>query len=550
MTCTLAEAPSFQPTGSAATPVRRTIAVVGGGASATAFLSALVKEISAETDGQAPDVVVYEPAASCGPGVAYGDDTEVALLNRPAPAMSVDYSDRGHFRRWLGRNGLLLTRTEPGRIPFVPRAWFGRYLAEMFRNACDDLHHLGGSVRVCREAVRDVWHEGEHIVVMPAHAPPHRTDEVVLCLGSVPARDLYRLSGTPGYLHHPYPVRALADRIGELTAQHTERGGGEVLILGSGLTAVDIALEVSRRPGAPHVTIASRSGALPDVRYDFGAGDIAPDLVEDVRTLLARQDVIGLDGLAGLLDGALKRRGTTLREALRPFLRGSCGAELIRARLAAPGPAAALQQCVVALTPWYSRLWRALDPVSSREFSRRYGRIFTCLRSPMPEVNARRLLELADSGAVSFRSGITHVAADGPADAPVRTDADAHADVTADSGRFTATFRDGRTRRFGITINATGRGIDVAAARPGSLLEALSKSGVARPHPLGGLDVEPDTNEVLSARGERSPLLHVVGDLSSGVHFHTSSMEYVATQARRVAEQVATRLRNRTEAAR
>lgn len=539
MTCTPAVAPRSEPSGSAAdTPVRRTIAVVGGGASATAFLSALVKQVSAETCGEAPDVLVFEPTGPCGPGVAYGEDTEVALLNRPVPAMSVDYMDRGHFRRWLGQNRLLPGQVERGQSPFVPRSWFGRYLAEMFRSACEDLSNLGGSVQVCREAVRDVRHEGDEIVVLPEHSGPRSTDELVLCLGSVPARDVYRLSGAPGYLHHPYPVRALADRIVERAAGDARRDGGEVLVLGSGLTAVDVALELGRRTDAPHVTIASRSGALPDVRCDFGAGDIAPDLVEDVRRRLERGDALGLDDLAGLLNGALKRRGTTLRDALRPFLRRSCGAELLRARMDAPGPAAALQQCVVALTPWYSRLWRALDPESSKEFNRRYGRIFTCLRSPMPAVNARRLLELSDSGAITFRSGITDVSSHVPADG------------STGGARFTAAFDNGETRTFGITVNATGRGIDVGAARPGSLIEALSMRGIARPHPLGGLDVDPDSNEVLNARGERSPLLHVVGDLSSGVHFHTSSMEYVATQARRVAEQVTERLRTGTGARR
>jgi uncharacterized NAD(P)/FAD-binding protein YdhS len=537
VTCMPALAPRFEPTDSTATPVRRTIAVVGGGASATAFLSALVKQISAQSD-PAPDVLVFEPASLCGPGVAYGDDTEMALLNRPVPAMSVDYMDRGHFRRWLAQNRLLPARPESGDSPFVPRSWFGWYLTEMFRSACEDLRNLGGSVQVCREKVRDVRHEGEEIVVLPERSGPRWTDEVVLCLGSVPARDVYRLSGAPGYMHHPYPVRELADGIAERTAGRPRQEGEGVLVLGSGLTAIDVALEVSRRPHAPQVTIASRSGALPDIRHDFDAGDIAPDLVADVRSRLARRDALDLDDLARLLDDALNRRGTTLREALRPFLRGTHGAELLRARMDAPGPAAALQRCVVALTPWYSRLWRALDPTSSREFNRRYGRVFGCLRSPMPAVNARRLLALSRSGAITFRSGITDVTADAPVGEPGQ--------VSADGARFTASFGDGETLRFGITVNATGRGIDVGAARPGSLVEALSTSGIARPHPLGGLDVDPDTNEVLNARGERSPLLHVVGDLSSGVHFHTSSMEYVATQARRVAEQVTERLRSRT----
>lgn len=492
---------------------RRRIAVIGGGASGAAFLVALVKQISADAVVDVPDVVVFEPEGPCGPGIAYRDDTESALLNRPVSAMSVDYVDRGHFRRWLGQHGPATIRTDAGRELFAPRSSFGRYLAEVFDTACRDLRNLGGSVEIVREAVREVQPAAEGSAVVPERSAARWVDDVILCLGSMPARDVYRLSGSPGYVHQPYPVRRIADVV---------HGGSEVLVLGSGLTAIDVALELGRCRDGVRVTLASRSGAVPDVRCDLGAGDCARELVEDVRRMLSQRETIGLRHLLRLLDGELSRRGTTLREALRPFLARFGGGELLRARLEEPEPAAALQRCIVALTPWYSRLWRALDAPSRTEFTGRYKRVFTCLRSPMPPVNARRLLALSDAGALEFRAGIV--------------------DVRAEGDRFRASFRGGEQDHYDMVVNATGRGIDVSAARPGTLVETLTRSGFARPHPLGGLDVDPDTNEVLDACGVAIPGLHIVGDLSSGVHFHTSSMEYAATQAGRVAEHVATRL--------
>ncbi len=497
---------------------RRTVAVIGGGASATAFLCALAKQVSAEATVEAPDVVVYEPADVCGPGVAYRNDTEVALLNRPVSAMSVDYLDRGHFRRWLGEYEPL---SDSDSAQFVPRASFGRYLADVFDGACRDLRNLGGSVDIVREEVRDVQPGVEGSFVYPEHSAVRWANDVVLCLGSVPARDAYRLSGTPGYVHQPYPVQQLAQSVG---------AGANVLVLGSGLTAIDVALFLGRRSDPVRVTLASRSGALPDVRCDLGAGDCAPELVAEVQSELERRNTLRLTDLSRLLERELARSGTTLREALRSFLAKSKGERLLRSRLATPEPAAAMQRCVVALTPWYSRLWRALDADGCEEFTRRFGRIFTCLRSPMPPVNARRLLELSDSGLLSFQKGLTGVRAEGE--------------------RFHARFRGRGVARsehdgdeyFDVVINATGRGIDVGAARPGSLVESAVRSGFARPHPLGGLDVLPESNEVLDACGTPVPRWHVVGDLSSGVHFHTSSMEYAATQAGRVAQRVISRL--------
>lgn len=110
-------------------------------------------------------------------------------------------------------------------------------------------------------------------------------------------------------------------------------------------------------------------------------------------------------------------------------------------------------------------------------------------------------------------------------------------DARAEAGGFRAFYRDGSSWHFDAVVNATGRGIDVDTAGSGSLLENLVQRGFAYPHALGGLDVDPTNNEVLGVNGKTSGL-HVVGDLSSGVHFHTSSMEYVATQAQWVAEHI------------
>jgi uncharacterized NAD(P)/FAD-binding protein YdhS len=507
------------------------VVVVGGGAAATAFLSSLVKQVSAEASKRAPDVLVFEPTSPCGPGVAYREDTEAALLNRPVSSMSVDYRDRGHFRRWLAHREPAATRAggngerggqggpgHGGGAVFVPRPCFGRYLAEAFDTACAEIRNLGGSVEVVRRRVQGVL-PGRRGIGVRTGASVHVARNVVLCLGAVPGRDVYGLRGAPGYVHQPYPLRRLDDAVPDRS---------RVLVLGSGLTAVDVALTLGRRSDGVQVTLASRTGLMPDVRAELSAGDGAPRLVDDVRATLAERDRLEVADLARLLQDELGRDGTSLRAALRPFLAGRAGADLLRRRLDEPGPAAAVQRCVVALTPWYSGLWRALDHASRREFGRRYGRLFTCLRSPMPPVSARRVVALADAGRLTFRTGITEARRDGD--------------------RFRARFRAGDVEDFDVVVNATGQGIDVNDARPGSLVHALVQNGHASPHPLGGLDVSPDTNEVLDRWARPVPGLHVVGDLSSGVHFHTSSMEYVANQAGRVAAHLVEQLPAHTEA--
>jgi uncharacterized NAD(P)/FAD-binding protein YdhS len=517
LTCASIDAPSVDASDRGAERARPVV-VVGGGAAATAFLCSLAKQVSAVAAARAPDVVVFEPKSPCGPGVAFGEDTEVALLNRPVSSMSVDYGDRGHFRRWLAHHEPAVARTGRNGSFFVPRPCFGRYLADEFDTACAEIANLGGSVQVVRRRVDAVLPEAEGIAVH-AGGSTHRARNVVLCLGSVPAPDVYGLRDAPGYLHQPYPLSQLDNCVGR---------GSRVLVLGAGLTAIDVALALAHRTEDVRVTLASRSGLLPDVRSEFGAGDGATRLIDDVRAELDAREQFTVADLVRLLDVELARQGTSLREALRPFLARAAGVDILRSRLADSGPAATVQRCVVALTPWYSRLWRAFDHANRKKFVRRYGRLFTCLRSPMPPVSARRLIGLHGRGALAFRAGVVDVRRDGPG--------------------FQADFRGADNAHFDMAVNATGRGIDVSNARPGSLVERLVRGGHASAHPLGGLDVSPATNEVLDSRSEPVEGLHVVGDLSSGVHFHTSSMEYVATQASKVAAHLVEHLTEQAEA--
>jgi uncharacterized NAD(P)/FAD-binding protein YdhS len=276
------------------------------------------------------------------------------------------------------------------------------------------------------------------------------------------------------------------------------------------------------RNSSNRLTLASRTGLLPDVRGELGRDQHSPDLLAEVAEQLDGKESLSLADVFGMLDRELVRSGTSLSESLRPFLGRWRGDALLRHRLDESGPAAEIQRCIVALTPWYSALWRSLDAESSDALMRKYHRLFVCLRSPMPPVNAQRLLNLADTGALDFRNRLR--------------------DIRKEDQGFRAVFHNGEERHYDAVVNATGRGIDVSGARNGSLVDGLVRNGLSRPHPLGGLDVDPDSNEIRTPAGEAVQGLHVVGDLSSGVHFHTSSMEYVATQAQRVGSYIVRRL--------
>ncbi|MFB9735670.1 FAD/NAD(P)-binding protein [Streptomyces sp. NPDC057386] len=490
-----------------------TLAVVGGGAAGTSLIAAYARRLSSEIGGTAADVIVFESAQRYGPGVAYAQDADTALLNRPYSAMSVDYGDPGQFRRWLYRRRSAAapapTRTSLRPAPaghFVPRNLFGNYLEDVFRQACEDLALLGARVTLVPTAVTDIVTDGTAgRLLVTADGQRHAADVTVLAVGTLPPADVFGLRGTDGFVHQPYPLDRSLDGIG---------ADRDVLVLGSGLTAVDVALVLAGHGHRAGITLASRSGRVPDVRTDLASSPL-PELLSDARQLLARGDVT-LRGVHHILDSALRAGGTTLAEALLPYTEDWDAPDLLRHRLADPLPGGLAQRCVGALAPYYSALWRALPATQQRAFLRSRHRTYNCLRSPMPTTNAQKLLALGDSGQLTFRRRITAV-------------------EPAPGGGFTATYADGTTTRHDVVVNAVGRTIDTSAAPPSSLVSRLVARGTVVPHPLGGVRVDPATNQVLDAGGGVREGLYVVGDLASGEHFHTSSMELVARQADTVA---------------
>ncbi|WP_160330162.1 FAD/NAD(P)-binding protein [Streptomyces roseifaciens] len=501
---------------------KRTIAVVGGGAACTAFLAAYARRLSGDVAGAAADVIVFEPGKSFGPGIAYAEDADTALLNRPYSAMSVDYGDPGQFRRWLyrqtsagegGEGGEPQARRTP-RSHFVSRSLFGQYLENVFCQSREDLRLLGAQVTLVPSAVVDLAVEAggaggsDGHVLTTADGERFVADEVVIAIGAIAPSDVYGLAGTAGFVAQPYPL------VGSLNEVDPS---AEVLVLGAGLTAIDVAVVLAEAGQERRITLASRSGRIPDVRTDLGTGEL-PELLAGARRLLARGDV-SMRSIHGLVDSTLRLSGTSMREALLPYTDSWSAPELMRHRLENPLPGGLAQRCVGALTPFYSELWRALPEASRRLFLRDHYRTYNCLRNPMPVTNAHRLLGLHEEGRLGFARGITHVTA-------------------AAGGGFTATYADGRTGHYDAVVNAVGRTNNTAAASASSLTSRMVRNGTFVSHPLGGIRVDPETNQVRGSAGAAFPRLYVLGDLASGEHFHVSSMELVARQAGKVAAQL------------
>jgi len=235
------------------------VAIIGGGFSGCAVGLQLAR--CATT---ALRVALFE-RGHLGRGAAYGTQHSEHLLNTRAHAMSLFPDDPEHFVRWLGSRG--------DADAFLSRRLYGDYIGE---NAARAFQRPGFSLIPYR-ARRVYRGENRRFVVESAAGARFESRAVVLATGNPLPND--------GFL--PEEVLAHPGYIGDPWRRDYRSVGGEVLVIGSGLTALDVlvALDANGHRGA--VSMISRHGRFPETHAGIAPYDVIPALdTRDARTLL------------------------------------------------------------------------------------------------------------------------------------------------------------------------------------------------------------------------------------------------------------------------
>jgi uncharacterized NAD(P)/FAD-binding protein YdhS len=223
---------------------RPTIAIVGGGFSgaAVAYHLACAKVHAS--------VLVFEPRARLGRGLAYGCNDPVYRVNVPATRMSLLPNDETHFARWLASSGVLAQDPDAlsGADAFPRRQDFGRYVDQAL-----DVFMAQGSVRHLRDAVVSVRRVSDAWLVRTTTGRETFAKLVVIATthpGPALPDELHGLSDDPRLVADPLEDGAL-NRV-----SNSER----VLLVGSGLTAADIIATLDARGHRGRIVMISRRG--------------------------------------------------------------------------------------------------------------------------------------------------------------------------------------------------------------------------------------------------------------------------------------------------
>ncbi|HME17072.1 MAG TPA: FAD/NAD(P)-binding protein [Mycobacterium sp.] len=443
------------------------VAIVGGGA---AGVLAAVHLRRSKPDAQ---ITLIDASGSPGTGAAYGTNDPTHLLNVPAQRMSAWPDDPDHFCRWLDERAVTPVES------FAPRLAYGRYLRDQL---------VAADVRIEAAEVVGLT-PGTPVRIALNDGRELSADAVVLAAGRPQG-------GMPEALERAFaPVLAAgADgRVvldpwapGALTALGARRPAG-VLVIGSGLTGVDVALHLIAR-GAT-VTLLSRNGALP----------------RRFRATGAPAELPNLDALPA--------------EVSLEQLRTALAADLVHARVAGVD----WRQVIDAVRPRTVRLWRSLGWEDQRRFLREDLRQWEVLRHRMPPTIADAIYAAIDNGQLIIEAGeVVEVS------------------LRGNGVELVVTTSDRSVRRRGdAVVVATGTTWDRRSLQRSTLWSNLLAAGVASPHPCGvGVRLAAD-GYLIDGSGVTIPNIVGLGLIRQGEEWETTAIPEIRTQAAAIAQLLA-----------
>ncbi|MFK3890844.1 FAD/NAD(P)-binding protein [Sphingomonas sp. NPDC079357] len=220
----------------------RHVAIVGGG-----FSGALLAINLLRHDGPRATLIERRPA-QLGRGVAYSAAHEEHLLNVRAGNMSALPDDADHFVRWLTHNGL------GDRTTFVPRRVYGRYLREMLEQAVAAHPHR---LTLIEDEVQTIAPVADGYQATLAGGGILTADAMVLALGNLPPHT------PPGIDHDALPSGCYRGDPWAGDIAEGLRDDDTVVLVGSGLTAVDAALLLDSSGFRGRIVALSRRGLVP-----------------------------------------------------------------------------------------------------------------------------------------------------------------------------------------------------------------------------------------------------------------------------------------------
>ena len=427
------------------------VAIIGGGFSGTIVAAQLARRgiASALIDG----------SGRAGKGVAYSTTEPAHLLNVRAEGMSAWAGEPDDFARRFESEG-------GDRRGFAQRRLFAHYLGDILAEATANGTEVVGAAASKAARTGDGWRitldDGGEI----------DAGALVLAIGNQQPESLSAFTGaSERYLPDPWGGDARA------AVQDLAGSGGAALLVGTGLTMIDLVLSLDAAGHRGRIVALSRRGLIPRSHTDF---EPAPVAQADVPS-----------GNLRALWRWLRRRGAEV----------------------------GWRAAVDSLRPYSHPLWQGLNPEQQRRFMRHARPWWDVHRHRIAPEVAATVARMVAEGRLEIVAGrvVTARAADDSIEVEYR------------KRRATSL----QSERFAYAFNCTGPLHSMARTRD-RLLRTLLDAGQVRPDHLGiGLEVDERSRLAGSER------LWALGPLTKGRFWEIIAVPDIREQAAAVADDIA-----------
>jgi uncharacterized NAD(P)/FAD-binding protein YdhS len=441
------------------------VVIIGGGFSGTMLAVHLLRGTSDLS------IAIIDPSKLPGRGLAYGSEYKCHLMNVPAGNMSAFPSDPHHFLRWSREF------YEPWVQPrsFLPRGVYGAYVGSILDEARRNAP--ASRYRWIQDEVLSVRRAGNYYALEMKTGPELRAQNIVLAIGNFPPSNP-TIRGITERSRRYVPFAWTKGILNSIPAD------GSVLLVGSGLTSLDMAISLKSRGFQGRIHILSRHGLIPQRQQ---VSSPWPQFWNETSPRTTR-------GLFRLVRAEVQR---------------------------AAEQSVSWHAVVDSLRPVAAQIWQSLPTSERRRFLRHARPYWEVHRHRVAPEIGDLIQDLIQDGTIQIHAGrVTQY----------REDEDGAEIIYHLRGSGVQS-----TLRVDRVINCTGSENDCRRIES-SLLASLFVQGLAKPDMLSlGLEVD-HTGALISGSGHPSRSLFALGPVRKGCLWETTAVPEIRQQAEGLAD--------------
>ena len=492
-----------------------TIGIIGGGVAGVSLCMQLKNNFI--QSGLNADIIIFEKKNKIGVGIPYDNHDSCYRINIKKHLMEPISGVTGQFSNWIDSMGHPLKKTD-----FPPRYYFGDYLQASAIQMQEGAEKEGLNITLLTEHdvfdIKSLTHDRFEI---HAHTQGklsiHQVNVVVLSLGHLPTSNFKQFIGQKGYHHNPW----------DEGTYHAIDATDQLCIIGSKLTAIDVALKLQKIKHRGPIRMVSFSGLLPTIKArdsEYRLTYLTPtNLLNAIKQhqhvpmplkpvlALVTQELSGFFGFDFDIDTFINKvTSFTAIDRVANEIHQIKNGE------------SKWQKIMSAAYQYITRLWPLLSIDDRLLFQNKYACIFMTFLCSMPLESAYKIYNMLAAEQLTVLGGLDH--------------------IVHENGQFCLSFKNGRRLYTQHMINATGAGSELTQV---VLLDNLLKKNKLVPHPLGGIKVNHSTLQVLNDSEKMNKHMYAMGDLTKGECFVIVEISRIVEQGKIIARHIVNQMTDR-----